>query len=138
MKKILGVGLVAVMVLAVTGMAMAQWGGPGHGYGPRGGMMGWGAGGPGQGFGPGRGPCWRQQGSAPATATAIDEAKAKEIASEYVSKNLPGYQVEKFVKFDRPRGTMYQVEVKGPKGEMQYLHINPWGNVRVFGAGRTF
>jgi len=42
------------------------------------------------------------------------------------------------VKFDRPRGAMYQVEVKGPQGELQYLHINPWGNVRTFGAGRTF
>jgi len=132
------VALVAVMVLAVAGGAMAQWGGPGQGYGRHGGMMGRGAGGPGAGFGPGGGPCWRQQGTAPATATAIDEAKAKEIASEYVSKNLPGYQVEKFVKFDRPRGAMYQVEVKGPKGELQYLHINPWGNVRAFGAGRTF
>lgn len=132
MKKSLVVAAVAVMVLTVTGMAMAQWVGPGQGHGWRGGMMGRGAG------GPGGGPCWRQEGSTPATATAIDEAKAKEIASEYVSKNLPGYQVEKFVKFDRPRGAMYQVEVKGPKGEVQYLHINPWGNVRSFGAGRTF
>jgi hypothetical protein len=138
MKKILGVTLVAVMVLVVTGMAMAQWAGPGQGYGPRGGMMGWGPGG-GQrgGYGPGGGPCWNQQGGTPTTATAIDETKAKEIASEYVSKNLPGYQVEKLVKFDRPRGAMYQVEVKGPQGELQYLHINPWGNVRTFGAGRA-
>ncbi len=138
MKRSLAAVLVAVMVLAVTGMAMAQWSGPGHGYGPRGGMMGRGAGGPGQGFGPGGGPCMQQQAAAPATTTAIDEAKAKEIASAYVGKNLPGYQVEKLVKFDRPRGTMYQVEVKGPKGELQYLHINPWGNVRALGAGRTF
>ena len=133
MKKMLGVTLVAVMVLVVTGMAMAQWGGPGQGYGPRGHMMGRGA-----GWGPGGGPCGNQQGgAAPTTAAAIDEAKAKEIASEYVTKNLPGYQVEKLVKFDRPRGTMYQVEVKGPKNEIQYLHINPWGNVRTFGAGRA-
>ena len=137
MKRILGVTLVAVMVLAVAGAAMAQWGGPGHGYGRHGRMMGGGAGGPGAGFGPGGGPCGHQQGAAPATATTIDEAKAKEIASEYVTKNLPGYQVEKLVKFDRPRGAMYQIEVKGPKGELQYLHINPWGNVRAFGAGRA-
>ncbi|HSD52206.1 MAG TPA: PepSY domain-containing protein, partial [Candidatus Methylomirabilis sp.] len=69
---------------------------------------------------------------------AIDEAKAKEIANEYVTKNLPGYSVEKLVKFDRPRGTMYQVELKGPKDEVRYLHINPFGNVIPFGAGRTF
>jgi len=134
MKKIIGVALAAVMVLVVAGMTMAQDAGPGQGYGPRGGRMGWG---PGGGFGPGRGPCWNQQGGGQATFTAIDEAKAKEIASEYVSKNLPGHQVEKLVKFDRPRGAMYQVEVKGPQGELQYLHINPWGNVRAFGAGRA-
>ena len=132
MKRGLVVAMVAVIVLAVTGIAMAQWGGPGQGHGMRGGMMGRGAG------GPGGGPCGNQQGGMATTATAVDETKAKEIASEYVSKNLPGYHVEKFVKFDRPRGSMYQVEVKGPKGELQYLHINPWGNVRSFGAGRTF
>jgi hypothetical protein len=32
---------------------------------------------------------------------------------------------------------MYQVEVKGPNNELQYLHINPWGNVRAFGVGRA-
>jgi len=140
MKKILGVTLVIVMALVVSGLAMAQ-AGPGQGYGPRGGMMGWGpggGGGPRGGSGPGGGPCWNRQGGTPASATAIDEAKAKQIATEYVSKNLPGYQVEKLVKFDRPRGSMYQVEVKGPKGELQYLHINPWGNVRSLGMGRTF
>jgi hypothetical protein len=146
MKKVLGVVLVAVLVLAVSGVAMARWGGPGMGMGPQGGMMGPGAGwGPGMGmgrragFGPGAGPCWgAQQGPARVNAPAIDESKAKEIASEYVAKNLSGYQVEKLVKFDRPRGAMYQVELKGPKGEVQYLHINPWGYVRTFGAGRTF
>jgi hypothetical protein len=131
MKKMLGVALVAVMVLGIVGLAMAQSSGPGPGYGPRGGMMGRGAG------GPGGGPCWNQQGGTPATATAIDEAKAKEIAAEYVTKNLPGYQVEKLVKFDRRRGSMYQAEVKGPQGELQYLHINPFGNVRSFGVGRV-
>jgi hypothetical protein len=72
------------------------------------------------------------------SATAIDEAKAKEIATDYVTKNLPGYTVEKFVKFERPRGTMYQVELKGPKDEVRYIHINPFGNVMPFGPGRTF
>lgn len=134
MKRIVGVTLVAAMVLVVVGMAMAQGAGPGPGYGPRGGMMG---GGPGGGFGPGRGGCWNRQGGSQATATAIDEAKAKELASEYVNQHLPGYQIEKLVKFDRPRGAMYQVETKGPQGELQYLHINPWGNVRAMGAGRA-
>jgi hypothetical protein len=133
MKKLLGVALVAVLVLGVSGIAMARWGGPMMGYGPQGG----GPGGPGAGFGPGGRPCWNQ-GGAPAQPAAIDEAKAKQIATEYVAKNLPGYQVEKLVKFDRPRGAMYQVEVKGPKDEIQYLHINPFGYVRTFGAGKAF
>ncbi len=72
------------------------------------------------------------------SATTIDEAKAKEIATDYVTRNLPGYTVEKFVKFERPRGTMYQVELKGPKDEVRYIHINPFGNVMPFGPGRTF
>lgn len=152
MRKILGVALVTVLVLGISVVAMA-WGpgmgmgyGPGMmGYGPQGQGGGWGPGmmggrggwGRGAGFGPGAGPCW-QQGAQGVTATAIDEAKAKEIANDYVSKNLPGYKVEKFVKFERPRGAMYQVEVKGPKDEVRYLHINPFGNVIPFGAGRTF
>ncbi len=140
MKRILGVVLVVVLVLGVSGMAMARWGGPGMGMGPQGAMMGMGHGGGhgmGMGRGAGAGSCMQQQGATPATATAIDDAKAKEIAKEYVSKNLSGFQVDKLVKFDRPRGSMFQVELKGPKGEVRYLHINPWGNVRDFGAGRS-
>jgi hypothetical protein len=149
MKTMLGLVLVGVLVLGMTGLALAH--GPGMGMGRHGGMMGQGAGccagevgmggwaghGRGAGHGHGAGPCM-QQGATPATAAAIDENKAKAIASEYVAKNLSGYKVEKLVKFDRPRGAMYQVEVKGPKGEVEYLHINPWGNVRTFGVGRTF
>ena len=143
MKKVLGVALVAVLVLGISGAALAWWGGPGMGYGPQGRGAGWGPGmmgargGRGPGFGPGAGPCW-QQGSAGTTATAIDDAKAKEIANDYVTKNLPGYKVEKLVKFERPRGAMYQVELKGPKDEVRYLHINPFGYVMSFGQGRTF
>lgn len=139
MKKALGVALVAVLVLGLTGAALAWWGGPGMGmgFGPRGAMMGPGAGwGPGAGAVPGAGPCWRQ-GTTGATATAIDEAKAKEIANEYVTKSLPGFSVEKIVKFDRPRGPMYQVELKGPKDEVRYIHINPFGYVMPFGQGRA-
>jgi len=149
MKKTLGVALVAMLVLGLAGAAFAWWGGPGMGmgmgHGPRGAgawgpgsMMGWrGGAGPGAGLGPGAGPCW-QQGATGATATAIDEAKAKEIASEYVTKSLPGFSVEKIVKFDMPRGPMYQVELKGPKDEVRYIHINPFGTVMPFGVGRTF
>jgi hypothetical protein len=138
MKKVLGVALVAVLILGISAAAMAWGPGMGMGYGPQGRGAGWGPGAMmgGRG-GRGAGPCW-QQGNQGVTATAIDEAKAKEIANDYVTKNLPGYTVEKFVKFDRPRGPMYQVEVKGPKDEVRYLHINPFGNVIPFGAGRAF
>jgi hypothetical protein len=97
------------------------------GRGPRGG-----------GYGPGA-QGWRQGGQGPAQPAAIDEAKAKEIAAEYVKQNLAGYQVEKIVKFERPRGTMYRIEAKGPKGEIQYLSINPFGYVRAprFSPGRA-
>ena len=30
--------------------------------------------------------------------------------------------------------TMYQAELKGPKGEVRALHINPWGQVMPFGV----
>jgi hypothetical protein len=138
MKKVLGVALVAVLILGISTAAMAWGPGMGMGYGPQGRGAGWGPGAMmgGRG-GRGAGSCW-QQGNQGVTATAIDEAKAKEIANDYVTKNLPGYTVEKLVKFDRPRGPMYQVEVKGPKDEVRYLHINPFGNVIPFGAGRTF
>src|SRR5512134_441187 len=134
MKKALSVALVAVLVLGVTSMALARWGGPGMGmgFGPAR-MAGMGHG---TGMGPGAGPCW-QRGATGATATAIDEAKAKEIATEYVTKNLPGYTVEKIVKFDRPRGAMYSVELKGPKDEVRTIHINPFGIVMPFGQGRA-
>jgi hypothetical protein len=139
MKKALAVALMAVLVLGVSSLAFARWGGPGMGmgFGPRGAMMGPGGGwGPGAGMGPGAGPCGRR-GVMGATAAAIDEAKAKEIATEYATRNLPGFSVEKIVKFDRPRGPMYQVELKGPKDEVRYIHINPFGNVMPFGPGRA-
>ena len=145
MKKVLGVAIAAVLVLGLSGLAMAWWGGPGSGGsggpggpgGPGGMMGGYGPHGMmGQGGGPGGGPCMQQGGPQGVKATAIDDAKAKELAAEYVKQNLPGYSVEKLVKFERPRGAMYQVEVKGPQNEVKYLHINPWGNVMLFGAGR--
>ena len=150
MKKALGIAIAAMLVLGLSGLATAWWGGPGGGmmggYGPQGMMgQGWGPGGGwgpgmgrgrGAGFGPGGGPCWQPGGPQGANAPAIDDAKAKELAADYVKQNLPGYSVEKLVKFERPRGAMYQVEVKGPQNEVKYLHINPWGNVVPFGAGR--
>jgi hypothetical protein len=147
--------VVLAIVLGLSGVAMARWGQPGMGmggpcwdqdgstqadsqeqgraWGPRrgmrGGMMGRGMGGGmmGGGWGPG-GP--GPNAGAPAGAQAIDEAKAKEIAGEYVTKSLPGYSVQKVAPFQGRRGTMYQVELRGPKDEVRYIHINPWGAIR--------
>ncbi len=150
MKKVLGVAVAAAVVLGISGAALAWMGGPGMGYGYGPGMMGWGGGyGPGAGYGPrgGWGPCrgawggyggYGPQGPAGTSApAAIDESKAKELATDYVNKNLPGYKVDRLVKFDMPRGAMYQVEAKGPKDEIAYLRINPFGYVIPFGQGRA-
>jgi len=127
MRKFVGVALVAVLVVGLGSVGFARMGGPGMG-GSWQGM---------QGMGPGGGPCMGQPGAAPTSADVVDEGKARKMALDYAQKNFPGYQVEKLVKFDRPRGAMYQVELKGPKGEVEYLHINPFGGVRAFGPGRT-
>lgn len=145
MKKIVGTVLIVMLVLGVSGLALARMGGPGMGFGPGGGGPCW-SGAPGEqgaqpGQGPGFGPRGRMMGRGnwgpggmPANATQVDEAKAKEIANEYVAKHLANYKVEKFTQFQRPRGTMYQVELKGPQDELTYLHITPWGGVRAFPA----
>ena len=127
MKRWIGGAIVGVAVLGAVGVVFAQGMG---GYGPRGGMMSWGG-------GPGGGPCWSGQAGTPASAPAMDEAKARELATEYAGKYLPGYQVDSLSKYDVPRGVMYQVELKGPNGARQTLRINPWGNVRAFGPARA-
>ena len=61
--------------------------------------------------------------------------RANEIAQEYTSKYLPGFTVERVLPFTGMHRTMYGVEAKGPKGEIRYLHINPWGSVMPFAGG---
>ncbi len=135
MKRWMSGVFAGVLILGLSGAALAWRGGPGMEDAQRGGMMGWGAN-SGR-MGAGGGPCWGRDGAGPAR-TAIDESKARALATDYAGKHLPGYQVETLSKFDMPRGTMYQVELKGPKGERQVVHINPWGNVRAFGPARNF
>lgn len=145
MKKLIGVAIV-VAVLGLGTWALADppggyRGGWGHGMGP--GMMGgYGYGmGPGMmggwGAGPGAAgaPCWGY-GATGATATPLTDAKAKEIATEYTAKYLPGFTVERILPFTgmHSNATMYRVELQGPKGEIRTLHINPWGQVMPFGA----
>jgi hypothetical protein len=144
MRRLVSVTLAVALVFGVAGVALAHgpgwwmggmgpgmmggWGGPG---------MGWRAGaGPG-GFGPGACPMWgAAQPGAPAPEQ-ISEEKAKELATEYANKYLQGYTVERVLPFTGRLHTMYQAELKGPKGETRYLHITPWGGVRPFGPPRA-
>jgi hypothetical protein len=106
--------------------------GGGWGMGP--GMMGGGSRmGPGT-AGPEGAPCW-QGGPTGTTATQITDEKAKEIATSYTTKYLPGFTVERVLPFSgmHTNLTMYQVELQGPKGETRTLHINPFGQVMPFG-----
>ncbi len=133
MKRVMSVVL-AVALVAVAGVVFAQ----GPGGGPMMGGRGWGMG-PGPGMmGPGGAgagwacPGWAG-GAAAAPTEAITEEKAKELATEYVNKYFKGFTVERVLPFTGRLHTMYQVELKGPKGETRYLHVNPWGAVRPYG-----
>jgi hypothetical protein len=66
----------------------------------------------------------------------ISADRAKELATEYANKYLKGFTVERVLPFTGMRHTMYSVELKGPKDEVRYLRINPWGGVVPFGGGR--
>jgi len=91
----------------------------------------------GQGMGPGMmrgyyGPYGNSE-YGPGEAISLDQAK--EIAKQYTEKYLKGFSVERVLPFTGMRHTMYSVEVKGPKAEVRFLHINPWGGVMPFGNG---
>lgn len=151
-KKLIG-GAIVALALGLAAGAWAHgpgfsrggggWGGGGH-MGP--GMMGGGSGmgpgmmGGGSGMGPGAAgpegaPCW-QAGPTGATATQITDEKAKEVATSYTAKYLPGFTVERVLPFTGRHAnyTMYQVELKGPKDEIRTLHINSFGQVMPFGS----
>lgn len=131
MKKTLVVGVTAALVLSLAGAALAFMGpGMGMGFGARGA-----AGGPG---GPGHGPCWQAASTGTQPQAAVTQEKANEIAQDYVTKNLPGFTVEKIEPFARPMGTMYLITLKGPKDEVRTIHINPWGLVMPFGPRGAF
>lgn len=140
MKRMTSVMLAVALVVVLAGAALAF---PGRGP-----MMGWGGGmgpqmmGPGAGMGPGAmggagGPAtcpgMAGAGAAATPQAQITEEKAKELATEYATKYFAGYTVERVLPFAGRFHTMYQVELKGPKGETRTLHVNPWGQVRPFG-----
>jgi hypothetical protein len=96
--------------------------------------------GPGYGWGQGMGPgmMWGYPGSGNpeyAAPEGITLDKAKEVAKQYTEKYLPGFAVERVLPFTGMARTMYGVELKGPKGEVRYLRINPWGGVMPFAGG---
>ena len=143
MKKTI-VGVVAALLLGGT-LVYAQgpgyWGGggpaPGWGPGMGPGMMGpgWGQGWGGQGMGPGMMRGYGPYGNpeyGPGESISLDQAK--EIAKQYTEKYLEGFTVERVLPFTGMRYTMYSVELKGPKGEVRFLRVNPWGGVMPFGA----
>jgi len=130
MKRSLSVMLALGFVVALASVAFAQIGG-----GSLAGRMGPGMmGGPGSGAGPGQFACPGMTAAAQTAPAAVTEEKAKELATEYAQKYLPGFTVERVLPFTRMHGTMYQAELKGPQGEARALHINPWGNVMPFGG----
>lgn len=135
MRRILVVIVAIAALLSLGAVAYAQmgWGqmGPGMmGRGPTGqmgpGMMG--AVGPGAG----QSPC--HGGTTTASTEAITEGKAKELAQKYADQYLKGFTVEKVLPFTMMHGTVYSVELKGPKDEVRVLHINPFGNVMPWGG----
>ena len=77
---------------------------------------------------------------ATAPASAIDEAKAKELATAYAGQYLKGFSVERVLPFTGRFHTMYSVELKNEAGEIRTLRVNPWGNIMPFGGpwGRGF
>jgi hypothetical protein len=141
MRKVLGVLLAAAMVVTLAGAAFAYMGGYGMGPGAMGQGRMFGPGGYGHGRMMGGPGMWGAAGcpgltAEGVTATAITEERATEIAKEYVEETLPGYTVEKVTPFPVRRGTLtaFNVELKGPKGEKSFLHINPFGAVMGPGA----
>lgn len=139
MKKL--VAAVAIVLVAIGVAVYAQ----GPGYGP-----GWGHMGPGPGWGQAWGPGWGP-GMGPGMMggyygpygspeygpghESITLEQAKEIAKQYTDKYLKGFTVEHVLPYTGMRHMMYGVELKGPKGEVRYLRINPWGGVVPFVGG---
>ncbi|HLC41305.1 MAG TPA: hypothetical protein VJO34_06720 [Methylomirabilota bacterium] len=128
MKRLLSVALAVAVVVVLAGAALAF-------MGPAGGPMGMGGGmGPGMMGAAGQAGCPGLTGTGAATQTTITEEKAKELAQQYTDQYLKGFTIERVLPFTGMHHTMYNVELKGPKGEVRTLHVNPWGNVIPFGS----
>jgi hypothetical protein len=122
MKRFLTVALPLTTLVLVAGVAFAQMGGGMMGDG-MGGMMGGGA----KGATPEQGGC--QGMAATGTQPQITQEKAKELAEQFASANLPGFTVTKVEPLAGMHMTMYFVELKGPANEVRVLHVNSGGHV---------
>ncbi|MBI4635654.1 MAG: PepSY domain-containing protein [Candidatus Rokubacteria bacterium] len=136
MKRVMTVVLAVALVAVVAGAALAfgPGMGPGRmGFGPQ--MMGAGFQmGPGMMGAAGGAGCPGMAGATSTAPQAITEEKAKELATEYAARYFKGFTVERVLPFAGRLHTMYQVELRGPKGETRVLHVNPWGGVMPFGG----
>lgn len=129
MKRMVSVMLAVVMVGMLAGVALAHEPGWGPMMGGRSPMM---AGRSPMAGGPEACPMWGAAGTE-AVTEAVTEDKARELANEYVTKYFKGFTIERVLPFTGRFRTMYQVELRGPKGETRYLHVTPRGDVRPFG-----
>jgi hypothetical protein len=136
MKRLVSVAVVVTIVGGLAATALAHgpgWGRMmGPGYGPMHGQMGMMQGRMAGGFAGCPGFAGAAGGPA-SEATQVTEEQAKALATEYAEKHFTGYTVERVLPFQGRLHTMYQVELKGPKGETRVLHVTPWGGVRPFG-----
>ena len=108
MRRFVGIAILALALALAGGVALAQMGG-----GPAG--------------------CPGMTATGPSVAQ-ISEEQAKELAQQYADKYLKGFTVEKVLPFEGMHGTVYSIELKGPKDEVRTLHVNPWGHVMPFGG----
>jgi hypothetical protein len=126
MKKVL-IGIAAVAAVFILAHAAIAFMGPGHGPGmghalmmaPR--MMAQ-AGAP---MGP------RMHGRGAMNGAQITEDQAKGLAQKYVDEQLKGFTIDKVVAGTGMPHTMYTVELTGPHGESETLHVSPFGHVML-------
>jgi hypothetical protein len=130
MKPLVGVVVVAMVLAALAGGALAGMAPGMMGMGP--GMMGMGPGMMGGGGCPGM--VATGTGTPVTPITPITEEKAKALAQEYADTYIEGSTVEKVLPWTGRHGMMYSVELKGPGDEVRVLHINPFGTVMPFGG----
>jgi len=126
-NKILIMSLLVVALAAGSAYAQGGFGGA-EGYGPGQGMMGYGGKGPGKmmGFGGGKGAGR----GLPADFEPVTQVKADEIAADFISDNLKGYDVVSSEKFQGKRFEAFAYKVADANGNQFNVVVNARGIVR--------